>query len=299
MDKLSKLKEWFTVPAAAKHLTSNRDKEISEADVFQLALDGHIKLSVNFVNQTTAQRTKRVKESDITIDIPGIDGKPLKIAMGLPVGNGEYLVAEDEVFRLGGVWDLAMIGSERIYVMNKLQEKIGGPPVDLICADGAFVESKGDFFKLVEKFTYDTLPDSIMSRHEEFLNQNPEFRRPDHTNYHPAETLPNDCMLVVRTEVLEDIERFLSENSAKEVQKATRTDALAVEIDDIIQKGTSDKIEHVWKELINRCNPECNVCLRTEETDKGLVICWRGKNGKMNRLTKIALEGRLRNRKSR
>ncbi|MDO9141855.1 MAG: hypothetical protein Q7U38_16165, partial [Methylobacter sp.] len=54
--KLLKFKEWLTVSEAAKHLSAICDEEVSEADVLRLALDGHLKLSVNFVNHTSAKQ---------------------------------------------------------------------------------------------------------------------------------------------------------------------------------------------------------------------------------------------------
>ena len=53
--KLFKLKKWLTVPDAARHLSILFDEEVSEADVLQLALDRHLKLSVNFVNNADAK----------------------------------------------------------------------------------------------------------------------------------------------------------------------------------------------------------------------------------------------------
>lgn len=64
MSKLFKLKEWLTVPDAAKHLSGVLSEEITEADVLRLALDGHLKLSVNFVNHTKAKRGRIVSWKD-------------------------------------------------------------------------------------------------------------------------------------------------------------------------------------------------------------------------------------------
>ena len=44
------LKEWLTVPDAAKRLSVIFGEEVTEADVLRLALDGHLKLSIYFVN---------------------------------------------------------------------------------------------------------------------------------------------------------------------------------------------------------------------------------------------------------
>ena len=58
--KLFKLKEWLTVPDAARHLSIVFGEEVSEADVLRLALDGHLKLSVYFVNYAKASCGKVV-----------------------------------------------------------------------------------------------------------------------------------------------------------------------------------------------------------------------------------------------
>ena len=55
MRKLLKLKEWLTVPDAARHLSILFEEEVAEADVLRLALDGHLTLSVLFVNHTHAR----------------------------------------------------------------------------------------------------------------------------------------------------------------------------------------------------------------------------------------------------
>ena len=47
--KLLKLKDWVSVPDAARHLSIILDVIVSEADVLRFALDGRLTLSVYFV----------------------------------------------------------------------------------------------------------------------------------------------------------------------------------------------------------------------------------------------------------
>jgi hypothetical protein len=56
--KLLKLKEWLTVPDAARHLSILFGEAVSEADVLRLALDGHLTLSVYFVNHARGSTRK-------------------------------------------------------------------------------------------------------------------------------------------------------------------------------------------------------------------------------------------------
>lgn len=55
MSKLLKLKKWLSLDDAAKHLSTVFDEQIQYSDVLQLALEGHISLSVNLVNMATAK----------------------------------------------------------------------------------------------------------------------------------------------------------------------------------------------------------------------------------------------------
>lgn len=79
MSKLFKLKEWLTVPDAARHLSIAFGEEVSEPDVLRLALDGHLKLSVNFVNHARARRGKVVSWMETEWDIlPCINKKAMR-----------------------------------------------------------------------------------------------------------------------------------------------------------------------------------------------------------------------------
>ena len=54
--KMFKLKEWLTVQDAARHLSIMFGEEVNEADVLRLALDRHLRLSVNIVNGASVRR---------------------------------------------------------------------------------------------------------------------------------------------------------------------------------------------------------------------------------------------------
>jgi hypothetical protein len=60
VSKLFKLKKWLTLSEAARHLSIVFGEEVAKADVLRLALDRHLKLSVNFVNHARARCGKVV-----------------------------------------------------------------------------------------------------------------------------------------------------------------------------------------------------------------------------------------------
>jgi hypothetical protein len=53
--KLLRLKEWLTIPEAAEYLSILSREEVCEADVFTFARNGHLTLSVRFVNNVAAR----------------------------------------------------------------------------------------------------------------------------------------------------------------------------------------------------------------------------------------------------
>lgn len=296
--KLLKFKEWLTVPEAAKHLSAICEEEVSEADVLRLALDEHLKLSVNFVNHTYAKQGNVVpyrearrrhyhtilNEKDVSDffekNMPDssvefkekLSGTDLyqKLAImsnyidlpledifhrcdegrieGIYIGNGRVLEFEKEhVCSIPGVWDLPMIGGERLDVEHIWQGLTGGPAVTLQNLEGAFVErSDGVMCQLRESFDQneyqagskaqlEKLKQIIASNNidkeeaEELLDRHNEDRekylenkggKPHYEDYYPAGGLPQDSVLVVRTEALREFEQLISEN---EVEKNKTT----------------------------------------------------------------------------
>ena len=65
MSKLLKLKEWLSVEDAARHLSIMFGEQVTEADILQLALDGRLTLSLNFVNDVYARAGSIKEASDL------------------------------------------------------------------------------------------------------------------------------------------------------------------------------------------------------------------------------------------
>lgn len=222
MSKLFKLKKWLTVSDAAKHLSIAFGEDVSEADVLQLALDAQLRLSVYFVNHTTARRGKMVPLSEAR-KVPGIpigrDGKPcdpydvilgLRIFIKQPDGQVEEKVVQfdEEVFSIEGVWDLTMIGGEKLDIEHKYQMMTGGVSVELVNIDGTYVSSEdGQIYQLLAH--YDDNPYANSDAQKKERTKKPLY---DPDNYYPAGGLPDDAVLVVRTKALSEFESRISES---------------------------------------------------------------------------------------
>ena len=185
MKKLLNLKAWLTIEDTARHLSILFDESVTEADVLRLGLDGHLPLSVNFVNHARGRIGHAVNVEEATICVthrnlkkPSVEGTfpkevkfgevdtlPENVKRGLADGSlisfpmGDIIDAHnviqytDKITWLTGIWDLPMIGGERLDVEHRYQQLTGGPEVTLTCLDGAFVKSpSGEFANIQENY---------------------------------------------------------------------------------------------------------------------------------------------------
>lgn len=264
MSKLFSLKEWLTPDDAAKHLSIVFGEDVTKADVLRLALDLRLRLSVHFVNHATARRGKvaQYSESELRAAIasgnlpqdlrwdkgplgsrvffhlpPDKADPPGLMLMSIYLGDDRYLTLEKSVTTLTGVWDLPMIGAERLDIEHEYQQLTGGPAVTLNTLDGAFVAgrdgticqlqnhwednewqpgSSAAFEKLKQRIAEYPIEgaeaEALLNRHKEdrkaFLKE--QRARPKHENFYPAGGLPEDGVLVVRTEALSDFEKSVN-----------------------------------------------------------------------------------------
>ena len=157
---LFKLKEWLTISEAAKYLSKIFGEEVNESDVLRLGIDGHLKLSVYFVNGAIARRGKvvsyeeaewyppnwiSISKSDLPDKFKNIKELGDTIIMkSLNIDNHRYLNLEEDITPIRGVWDLAMIGNEAIDIEFEYNQLINGPEVTSIVIDGTFVEDVDD-----------------------------------------------------------------------------------------------------------------------------------------------------------
>lgn len=146
-----------------------------------------------------------------------------------------------KVFTIKDVWDLPMLGTERLDIEHKYQMLTDGPEITLTGLDGAFVEREdGVIFQVQESFDkkwidYQNSEESKKKRldfyskaldkriankeiddkeAEKLLNQrriNLDKPRKYDDNFFPADGLPEDSVLVVRTQALIDLQERLSQ----------------------------------------------------------------------------------------
>lgn len=215
MSKLLRLKEWVTLQEAARHLSLLLEEPVAVHDLLQLALEGHITLSVNLVNHARAKIGRVMTYESIpkfrmpSVPLPGegyseecdwpdglrIDGT------GIPTNDTQFIHFEKQIISLAGLWDLAMLGNERIDIEFELQRLTGGPEVELTSIDGTFLKNTGGVYaSLQEQF-----PD------EKASDPSGKVTRM-RGSYYPAGGLPGNAPLVIRTT---EIENFIARQSGR------------------------------------------------------------------------------------
>ncbi len=224
MQKIFKFKEWLTLEDSAKYLSAILDEAIRVDELLQLALDGHLILSLNLVNYTKARRGKVTQEPNITFHAGDNDGNP-----------GVNLM---------GVLDLPMIGAERIEVEQCYQRAVNGPKVRRFSVHGVLLQrEKGRLFQLIESVDdidrmLGELPEG--QRHERQLSYHSDMTQinqeqieqlrenffkakaglqdddenRDYYRHFPAKFFPRDAVLVVRTKNLTDFLQSLSDTNS-------------------------------------------------------------------------------------
>ena len=196
-----KLKEWLTVEEAARHLSAIASEPVSEADILRLALDGHLTLSVRFVNHAHARVGPVVPvEQAKKFDVPSLDGNgTVTIIDGVQLAGGVVVQTYDAIVTLNGVWDLTMLGAEALDVEHRYQFLTGGPRVELVCLGGPIVRRGETYAQIQESFSDNEFFDKS-KLHEPY---------DDPRNWYPAPALPGDAVYVVTVTALDELRHRL------------------------------------------------------------------------------------------
>lgn len=235
MSRLLKFKEWLTIPEAAKQLSLLLEgEEVTEADILELGINKHLKISVHIPHQAYARKGKRVTLSDAkkvdfrpfreimahrkgeTIDP---EDEPEWIYTGIRTGENEVIDFEEEILNISGTWDLLMWGAERLYVEKLFYGLKSETYLDLTNIDGSFIQSYNEqvIFSLQEYFG------DFKDYPKENLIQ--PLNHPN--NYCPMDGIPQESFLVVRTEALREFEQRARIASATDEPRSKQEHQLA------------------------------------------------------------------------
>ncbi|MEQ5316609.1 hypothetical protein ABN239_06145 [Providencia vermicola] len=158
MSKLFKLKKWLTLNEVVNHLSNVLGESVTLSDIYKLALDGYLKLSIEFINGAKVKKVKIIKKEDIIyekilpVGIPLIStGSYFSIPKNVvcPISNNHWIQAIDhKVISIKGTWDLAMIGAERADIENRYHKEISGHSVEIPLISGFYVMRDDIYYQL-------------------------------------------------------------------------------------------------------------------------------------------------------
>lgn len=229
MSNLFKLKKWLTVEETAKRLTNSMNEPVSPADCLQLALDGHLTISVLLDGTRYGVLAKKVIKTTREAFSAGIkkitpDGAYIDLLVSERFFTNEELDAEFySIEREGGVrklesgslYDLPMIGAESLDVLHEFESERGKTPRELHNIEGAFLSTAKGIFNIMESFN-----EFVFKANDngDFVYFDKEKDIPvDFENYHnffyPADSLGN-VEFVFRTKNIEQFElKILNDNT--------------------------------------------------------------------------------------
>lgn len=184
MSKILETKKWLTIKNAAKRLAilvEDSNEQVTEDDVMQLALEGYLKLSVNFVNEVYVRSVTFTGWEDghfciltpqmiATLSSTRPDYKRERLRyLSTAIGSLQrshlwpnkenlndddeiHILADEKVSTISGVHDLLIIGGKELTeVENRYHQLTGGPAVTIKRLDGVFIESvSGMIYQLQE-----------------------------------------------------------------------------------------------------------------------------------------------------
>lgn len=168
MNKLFKLKERLTLEETSRRLTTSFQENVSIADCLQLALDGHITISVLIEKSKLGMFCKEKELSkdvirgfvDFMKENGNFSDELIKVAEG---GIDSYPAETElrnygEVFSVGdGVYDLPMIGAERLDVQHLCAVMQGREPVVMINLNGPYLKAGNSLINILEPFGKDNI----------------------------------------------------------------------------------------------------------------------------------------------
>ncbi len=203
MGKLFTLKKWLTVDETARHLSIVLGENVAEADVIQLALDRHLRLSVNLPSETYARRlvgepmeASRFLESIETISYDN--------SLHMHEGSVMAYKAKGDTVKLIGIFDLPMMFTEIERIEDRHQLLINASPI--LPNENAFggvciSRLDGAIFELIERYSESPYYD------EEEFNKNPDGYK---EHYVPLNEFPSDSYFVVRADELRKFEASIN-----------------------------------------------------------------------------------------
>jgi hypothetical protein len=191
--KLFKLKTWLSLSETAHHLTGLCGEQVTELDVLRLGLDGHLMLSIYIMSNTWGRYGYLYSEELEKCSSPIVSGGWDIIHGSKPEDRIDYIKLADDTKLINGLYDLPAIFQNKQGIVKKCSELLTNLPFNFEAVGGIVLR----------------IDDNTICQLQECMNSdNPT----EDFFFSPAEELPEDSYIVVRTESLRALEQLLFDN---------------------------------------------------------------------------------------
>lgn len=132
--KLFGLREWLNLSETAQYLSSILGEDVKESDILRLGLDGHLTLSVNFINEVYVRKGEKLLTfeewkmstplGDSFENDPQYNEALEIIRKQSKKTNGKMLPTDEsfmqsDVIAIKGIYDLPLVCNERQFIQEK------------------------------------------------------------------------------------------------------------------------------------------------------------------------------------
>lgn len=179
MSKLSSLYEWLTLEKSADYLSDMLGESVLVTDLFRLALDNKLALSIRFLDSVPALPGKLISDEDyFTRESEEVTGEdywdysdayiPIDtLTSSESVDDNTWFIYEDAALNIQGIFDLSMLGLESIDIEKRYLDELGefSYTPERYHEQGVFLCRDGEACKLLVK-----LEPSPVYEDKEFVN---------------------------------------------------------------------------------------------------------------------------------
>lgn len=157
--------EWLTLDKSASYLSHKLNRSVEITDLYHLALDRKLTLSVRFLEPVLALYGKFVEEDEFFAEAADentveshCDSSDLFTVIDTfdssePVNDDTWFVYEDVAQNINGVWDLTMLGLESLDIEKRYLDELGecGYHPKRNKEEGVFIRNDTTVCKLLNK----------------------------------------------------------------------------------------------------------------------------------------------------
>lgn len=218
------LKKWLTIDDAANYLSALFAEPVEPKDILQLALENHLKLSLNFtkivdVMEVVISQFSETPSESSTDNFGQVNFED----------KSYHVSTSPQLIKIDGLWDLKLFGSGEDYIKARLLNFLEVNSQVQNADSGIYIERDNKTYCLYEKhkdydeknslFLLDSFFENVIKLENTGLNDG---------YYKPMQTVPSHAFLAVSLNSLKEFEHQieLEESHASKTMKGTDIESI-------------------------------------------------------------------------